>query len=113
MNDAMLRLREVNLFRSQRRVLAGVTFDVARGELVALMGPSGVGKTTVLRLIGGQQKATGGAVLFDGKDVGKLRMFASEKELLCATIVELIKKHTARWFTIAPSTSRFLVVSFE
>ena len=53
MNAPMLRLQEVILFRSGHPVLAGVTFDVARGELVALMGPSGVGKTTVLRLIAG------------------------------------------------------------
>ena len=62
MNNAMLRVREVNLFRSQRRVLAGVTFDVARGELVALMGPSGVGKTTVLRVIAGLETFQSGTV---------------------------------------------------
>ena len=62
MNNGMLRLREVNLFRSQRRVLAGVTFDVARGELVALMGPSGVGKTTVLRVIAGLETFQSGTV---------------------------------------------------
>ena len=62
MNNAMLRMREVNLFRSQRRVLAGVTFDVACGELVALMGPSGVGKTTVLRVIAGLETFQSGTV---------------------------------------------------
>ncbi len=62
MNNGMLRVREVNLFRSQRRVLAGVTFDVARGELVALMGPSGVGKTTVLRVIAGLETFQSGTV---------------------------------------------------
>jgi len=45
--NAMLRLREVCLVRGPRQVLAGVTFEVGRGELVALMGPSGAGKTTV------------------------------------------------------------------
>ena len=53
MNGSMLRLQEVTLLRSGRPVLAGVTFEVARGELAALMGPSGVGKTTVLRVIAG------------------------------------------------------------
>jgi len=53
MNDLVLRLQEVCLRRGQRPVLAGVTFNVARGEVVALMGPSGVGKTTVLRVIAG------------------------------------------------------------
>jgi len=49
----MLRLRDVQLWRGGRQVLAGVTFDVGRGELVALMGPSGSGKTTILRAIAG------------------------------------------------------------
>ncbi len=62
MNNGILRVREVDLFRSQRRVLAGVTFDVARGELVALMGPSGVGKTTVLRVIAGLETFQSGTV---------------------------------------------------
>ncbi len=53
MSDWTLRLSDVSLFRSRRPVLAGVTFDVTRGELVALMGPSGVGKTTLLRVIAG------------------------------------------------------------
>jgi phospholipid/cholesterol/gamma-HCH transport system ATP-binding protein len=55
-----------------RVILDKVTLSVPRGKVTALMGASGGGKTTVLRLIGGQQKATGGAVLFDGKDVGQL-----------------------------------------
>jgi ABC-type polar amino acid transport system ATPase subunit len=62
MNDGMLLLRDVNLFRSQRRVLADTTFSVSRGELVALMGPSGVGKTTVLRVIAGLETFQSGSV---------------------------------------------------
>ena len=53
MTEPMLRLRDVQLWRGGRQVLAGVTFDVGRGELVALMGPSGSGKTTILRAIAG------------------------------------------------------------
>jgi phospholipid/cholesterol/gamma-HCH transport system ATP-binding protein len=55
-----------------RVILDRVTLSVPRGKVTALMGASGGGKTTVLRLIGGQQKATSGTVTFDGKDVGKL-----------------------------------------
>ena len=62
MNDGMLLLRDVNLFRSERRVLADTTFSVSRGELVALMGPSGVGKTTVLRVIAGLETFQSGSV---------------------------------------------------
>ena len=53
-----------------RVVLDKVTLSVPRGKVTALMGASGGGKTTVLRLIGGQQRANSGQVLFDGKNVG-------------------------------------------
>jgi len=62
MTDAVLRLRDVCLQRGERRVLAGVTFEVRRGELVALMGPSGSGKTTVLRVVAGLERFESGSV---------------------------------------------------
>jgi polar amino acid transport system ATP-binding protein/general L-amino acid transport system ATP-binding protein len=49
-------------FSAQRQVLAGVTFDVRRGELVALMGASGAGKSTVLRVIAGLETFQSGTV---------------------------------------------------
>jgi phospholipid/cholesterol/gamma-HCH transport system ATP-binding protein len=55
-----------------RVILDQVSLAVARGKVTALMGASGGGKTTVLRLIGGQQRANAGQVLFDGQDVGLL-----------------------------------------
>jgi ABC-type polar amino acid transport system ATPase subunit len=55
-------LREVELRRGARRVLADVTFDVRHGELVALMGPSGAGKTTILRAIAGLEIFQSGSV---------------------------------------------------
>ena len=56
-----------------RVILDRVTFSVPRGKVTALMGASGGGKTTVLRLIGGQQTANSGDVLFDGKNVAAMR----------------------------------------
>ena len=64
--------RDVKFGYGARTILEGVSFAVPRGKVTALMGASGGGKTTVLRLIGGQQKAQRGEVLFDGSDVGKL-----------------------------------------
>ena len=53
-DDVVLRVDGVELrARHARRSFAASTFDVARGELVALMGPSGSGKTTVLRAVAG------------------------------------------------------------
>ncbi len=55
-----------------RTVLSGVSLRVMRGEVVAVMGASGGGKTTTLRLIGGQLRASAGSVRFDGDDVGRM-----------------------------------------
>ncbi len=52
-----------------RQILSGVDLEVRRGQLVALMGGSGSGKTTVLRLLGGQARPQSGTVLVDGQDV--------------------------------------------
>ncbi|MGH7871256.1 MAG: amino acid ABC transporter ATP-binding protein [Candidatus Binatia bacterium] len=62
MNEAMLHLRAVNLSRGPRVILNDATFSVDLGELVALMGPSGVGKTTVLRVIAGLETFQSGSV---------------------------------------------------
>ena len=56
----------------ERVILNKMTLSVPRGKVTALMGASGGGKTTVLRLIGGQHVAGSGEVLFDGKNVGHM-----------------------------------------
>ncbi len=55
-----------------RVILDRVTLSVPRGKVTALMGASGGGKTTVLRLIGGQQKANSGEVRFDEKNIARM-----------------------------------------
>jgi phospholipid/cholesterol/gamma-HCH transport system ATP-binding protein len=57
---------------TDRVILDSLSLSVPRGKVTALMGASGGGKTTVLRLIGGQQVANRGKVLFDGQDVGRM-----------------------------------------
>lgn len=67
----LVELRDVQFSYSAggRNVLDGVSLTVPRGKVTAIMGASGGGKTTVLRLIGGQQRATQGQVLFEGQDI--------------------------------------------
>ncbi|MFM7760496.1 MAG: ABC transporter ATP-binding protein, partial [Burkholderiaceae bacterium] len=57
---------------NERPILSGLTMQFERGKVVAVMGGSGSGKTTVLRLIGGQIAAQSGSVLVEGEDVAKL-----------------------------------------
>jgi len=54
-------------------VLKGIDFEVSAGEIVVIMGPSGVGKSTLLHLIGGLDRPTSGEILIDGEDVFSLR----------------------------------------
>ena len=71
---ALVELRDVHFSYGDRPVLRGLSLAVPRGKVTAIMGASGGGKTTVLRLIGGQHKAQQGQVLFDGQDVGQMGM---------------------------------------
>ncbi len=55
----------------------GVNFEVEKGEFVVIVGPSGAGKTTILNLLGGMDKATSGKIIVDGQDIAKY----NEKQL--------------------------------
>jgi phospholipid/cholesterol/gamma-HCH transport system ATP-binding protein len=69
----LIQFKDVHFgYGSGRKILDGVTLDIARGKVTALMGASGGGKTTVLRLIGGLVKAQSGEVLFDDSSVATL-----------------------------------------
>jgi len=72
--DEIASLKEVSFSYSpdQRTILNGLNMSFKRGQVTAVMGGSGCGKTTVLRLLGGQVVANTGKVLFDGDDIGSL-----------------------------------------
>ena len=55
------------------KALNNTNFKIEKGELVVIVGPSGAGKTTVLNILGGMDKATSGNILIDGKDVSTLK----------------------------------------
>ncbi len=54
------------------RAVDGLTFDIPRGRMTAIVGPSGAGKTTLLNLIAGLDAPTDGSVIVDGQDVTRL-----------------------------------------
>ncbi len=68
----LVQLRDVTCGYGERVILEHVNLTVPRGSVVALMGTSGGGKTTVLRLIGRQLQPISGQVLFDGVDLATL-----------------------------------------
>ena len=70
--SALVACHQLRFGYAERPILDGVSFTVPRGKVTALMGASGGGKTTVLRLVGGQVRAQSGQMLFDGQDIGAL-----------------------------------------
>src|SRR5438309_8255191 len=64
-----LRCQGVDVAYDKVQVLFGVDFEVGEGEIVALLGTNGAGKSTLLRSISGLVEATGGAIIFDGRDM--------------------------------------------
>jgi phospholipid/cholesterol/gamma-HCH transport system ATP-binding protein len=71
-SDALVELRDVRFGYGERVILDGISLTVPRGKVTALMGASGGGKTTVLRLIGGQYRAQSGSLTFEGQEVGTM-----------------------------------------
>ena len=69
----MLEIRGLNVAYGESQVLWDVSLDVPLGGVVCLMGRNGVGKTTLLKTVMGLLPARSGQILFDGKDLGRLR----------------------------------------
>ena len=71
-HDAIVEVRDVHYSIGGRTIFSGLSLQIPRGRITAIMGPSGTGKTTLLRLITGQIRPDQGQVLFDGIDVCSL-----------------------------------------
>lgn len=72
MSETLLDVRDLDAYYDQSHVLQGVSFAIARGEVVTLLGRNGAGKTTTLKSIMGIVQARGGAITFDGRALGGL-----------------------------------------
>lgn len=75
--ENVVEIRDVAYSVGRREIFSGLNLTVARGRITAIMGPSGTGKTTLLRLITGQISPSRGQVIVEGKDVSRL----SQREL--------------------------------
>ena len=71
--EVLVEIKDVVFGYGLRKIYDGLTLQIPRGKITAILGPSGTGKTTMLRLIGGQLTPESGQVLFDGIDVHKLK----------------------------------------
>ena len=72
MSDALLSVRGVRAFYGSIMALKGVDIDVAKGEIVSLIGANGAGKSTLMMTICGSPRARQGTITFDGRDITTL-----------------------------------------
>lgn len=77
MSDPWVEIKNLKFSRGDRLIFDGIDMKVAPGKITAIMGPSGTGKTTLLRLIGGQLTPDEGTILVNGQNIHEL----STKEL--------------------------------
>jgi len=66
-------IRGMSFSRGDRLIFNDIDVDIPRGKVTSIMGPSGTGKTTLLRLIGGQLKPRGGSIIVDGQNISRLK----------------------------------------
>ncbi|AWK43620.1 phospholipid ABC transporter ATP-binding protein MlaF [Photorhabdus laumondii subsp. laumondii] len=80
----LIEVRGMYFSRGNRLIFADINLIVPRGKVTAIMGPSGIGKTTLLRLIGGQLRPERGEIWFDGDNIPALsrsHLYAARKKM--------------------------------
>jgi len=68
----IIEIRGVSFSQGDRVIFDGIDMDIPRGKITAVMGPSGTGKTTLMRLVTGQIKPDAGTILVDGENISRL-----------------------------------------
>ncbi len=68
----LITIDDLHFYRGQRKIFDGLSMNIPQGKITAIMGPSGTGKTTLLKMIGGLLNPHEGTVTMDGKVVSKL-----------------------------------------
>ena len=70
--EAILKVEEINVYYGSIHAIKGVSFEVAKGEIVTLIGANGAGKSTTLNTVAGLLRSKTGSVTFQGEDLGKV-----------------------------------------
>lgn len=70
--QSLVEVKHLSFNRGERVIYNDINLTIRRGQITGIMGPSGTGKTTLLRLIGGQLTPDQGEVLLDGQDIAKM-----------------------------------------
>ena len=71
-NDTLVAINQLTFYRGDRLIFDNISLQLQRGKITAIMGPSGTGKTTLLKLIGGQLSPKQGSVVVDGHNVHQI-----------------------------------------
>ncbi|WP_026375880.1 phospholipid ABC transporter ATP-binding protein MlaF [Aestuariibacter salexigens] len=71
--DNLVDIKDLTFRRGSRTIYDGISLQVPKGKITAVMGPSGIGKTTLLKLIGGQLRPDSGDILFRGESIPAMR----------------------------------------
>ena len=81
--DVLLSVKGMESCYGRIKALKGIDLEVRKGELVALVGANGAGKTTFLRTLSGVQPMSAGQIMFDGEDISKLRADLRMRRGIC------------------------------
>lgn len=82
--DNIIEIKDMSFIRGHQLIFTDMSLTIPRGKITAIMGPSGIGKTTLLRLIGGQLQPDKGEIWFDGVNIPTLsraELYAARKKM--------------------------------
>ena len=110
---SMLSIKDLQVYYGAINAIKGISFDVEQGEIIALIGANGAGKTTILHTITGLVQAKHGSVMFGGKDLTKtpahkivsLGMAHVPEGSTCSSVSRDLRSAAVRWQVLYPAAS--------